>query len=131
MKGVIFSINPQACIVDLTHNVPPRDVADAAFTLLAAYKSFPAGTIHVAVVDPGAADQTTEGGVRIGLQLGEQRLAAERRQSAVRNIRHDDVLTRGHANLAGAVGVGDSRELDQLVGRDANGIALLYGIALL
>jgi len=53
MKGVILSINPHAAIVDITHEIPPQDVAAGAFTLLAAYDVFPAGTIHVAVVDPG------------------------------------------------------------------------------
>src|SRR2546427_7167054 len=53
MKGVILSINPTAQIVDITHEIPPQDIHAAAFNLLAAYKDFPANTIHVAVVDPG------------------------------------------------------------------------------
>lgn len=53
MKGVILSINPQVVIADITHEIPAQDVAAGAFTLLAAYDTFPAGTIHVAVVDPG------------------------------------------------------------------------------
>jgi len=53
MKGVILSINPQAVIVDITHEIPAQDVAAGAFQLLAAYDTFPSGTIHVAVVDPG------------------------------------------------------------------------------
>jgi S-adenosyl-L-methionine hydrolase (adenosine-forming) len=53
MKGAILSTNPDARIVDLTHEVPAQDVAGGAFTLLAAYKSFPNRTVHVAVVDPG------------------------------------------------------------------------------
>jgi S-adenosylmethionine hydrolase len=53
MKGVVLSINPEAQIVDITHEIPPQDILAGAFTLLAAYKSFPAETIHVAVVDPG------------------------------------------------------------------------------
>lgn len=53
MKGVILSHNPAACIVDITHDVPAQDVESAAFTLLAAHRAFPVGTIHVAVVDPG------------------------------------------------------------------------------
>lgn len=53
MKGVILSVNPQASIVDITHEIPAQDIEAAAFTLLAAYSSFPSGTIHVAVVDPG------------------------------------------------------------------------------
>ena len=53
MKGVILNINPQARIVDLSHQVTPHDVADAAYLLKSCYRYFPDGTIHVAVVDPG------------------------------------------------------------------------------
>ena len=53
MKGVILSANPEARIVDLTHQVPPQDIQAGAFNLLACYQDFPAGTIHIAVVDPG------------------------------------------------------------------------------
>ena len=53
VKGVILGANPRALIVDITHDIPPHDIEAAAFTLLAACGSFPAGTIHLAVVDPG------------------------------------------------------------------------------
>jgi S-adenosylmethionine hydrolase len=53
MKGVILSLNPNARIVDITHEIRPQDIAAGAFTLLAAYTAFPAGTVHVVVVDPG------------------------------------------------------------------------------
>lgn len=53
MKGVILSLNPEATFVDITHEIPPQDIQAAAFNLLACYKDFPAGTIHLAVVDPG------------------------------------------------------------------------------
>jgi S-adenosylmethionine hydrolase len=53
MKGVIFSINPEVQIVDITHDIPPQDIEAAAFNLLACYQDFLAATIHVAVVDPG------------------------------------------------------------------------------
>jgi S-adenosylmethionine hydrolase len=53
VKGVILSANPDARIVDITHEIPPQDIEAAAFTLLAACSSFPVGTIHLAVVDPG------------------------------------------------------------------------------
>ena len=53
VKGAILSVNPRAVIVDITHEIPPQDIAAGAFTILAAYKTFPAETIHVAVVDPG------------------------------------------------------------------------------
>jgi S-adenosylmethionine hydrolase len=53
LKGAILSANARAQIIDITHEIPAHDVQAGAFTLLAAYESFPAGTIHVAVVDPG------------------------------------------------------------------------------
>jgi S-adenosyl-L-methionine hydrolase (adenosine-forming) len=53
MKGVILTAHPGATLVDISHEIPPHDVATAAFTLLACYGEFPAGTIHLAVVDPG------------------------------------------------------------------------------
>ena len=53
MKGVILSVNPGAALIDITHNIPPQDIQAAAFTLLACYRSFEQGTIHVAIVDPG------------------------------------------------------------------------------
>jgi hypothetical protein len=53
MKGVILGINQQARIVDLSHNVAPHHIEDAAYLLKASCKYFPDGTVHVAVVDPG------------------------------------------------------------------------------
>jgi hypothetical protein len=53
MKGVILSLNPAATIVDITHQVRPQQVAQAAFLLAQALPYFPRGTIHVVVVDPG------------------------------------------------------------------------------
>ncbi len=53
VKGVILGINPAACLVDLTHAVPPQDVLRGALALEAAYRFFPRGTVHLAVVDPG------------------------------------------------------------------------------
>lgn len=53
MKGVIATICPKATVVDLTHELPPYDVAEAAFVFEEARRWFPKKTIHVAVVDPG------------------------------------------------------------------------------
>jgi hypothetical protein len=53
MKGVILGINREATIVDVTHGVPPGDVLHGAYVLSTAFSSFPKGTVHVAVVDPG------------------------------------------------------------------------------
>jgi S-adenosyl-L-methionine hydrolase (adenosine-forming) len=53
MKGVVIGICPDATLVDVTHDIPPHDVMAGALELAASYKYFPAGTIFVAVVDPG------------------------------------------------------------------------------
>jgi S-adenosylmethionine hydrolase len=53
MKGVIRSIAPEATIVDISHFVPPQDIRKAAYVLFTAYPYYPAGTVHVVVVDPG------------------------------------------------------------------------------
>src|ERR687889_2216544 len=53
MKGVILGICPDVTLVDITHDIPPHDVVTGALELAASYKYFPAGTIFVAVVDPG------------------------------------------------------------------------------
>ena len=53
MKGVILSINPSATIVDLTHQINPQDIVQAAFTIHSGYHYFPKGTVHLIVVDPG------------------------------------------------------------------------------
>jgi len=53
MKGVIAQINAQIMMVDLTHQIPPQDMAAARFSLMNAYLYFPIGTVHLAVVDPG------------------------------------------------------------------------------
>ncbi|MDD5544644.1 MAG: SAM-dependent chlorinase/fluorinase [Acidobacteriia bacterium] len=53
MKGVILSIQPEALIVDLTHNIRPQDLFDGAFLIHQTCRYFPAQTIHCVVVDPG------------------------------------------------------------------------------
>ena len=53
MKGIILSINPNAIIVDLAHNLPKFNIRYAAFVLYTAYKYFPKNTIFVCVIDPG------------------------------------------------------------------------------
>src|SRR5262249_18956299 len=72
MKGVILGICPDATLVDISHDIPPHDVLAGALELAAAYKYFPAGTIFVAVVDPGV------GSSRRGLaaDTGEYRFVA-------------------------------------------------------
>jgi len=68
VKGAILSVNPLAVIADITHEIPPQDIEAAAFTLLASYQTFPAETIHVAVVDPGVGSARRPIVVRTGGQ---------------------------------------------------------------
>ncbi len=53
MKGVILSINPDATIIDITHDIAPQNVEQGAFLFANAAKYFPADAIHIVVVDPG------------------------------------------------------------------------------
>ena len=48
MKGVILGIAPHATIVDITHEIEPQNVAQAAFILRHTWASYPPGTVHVA-----------------------------------------------------------------------------------
>lgn len=57
LKGVIFAINANAQVVDVTHDIKPQDVRSGALVLEQATPWFPPGTIHVAVVDPGVGSQ--------------------------------------------------------------------------
>jgi S-adenosylmethionine hydrolase len=53
MKGVILSICPQATLVDITHEIRPQAVRQAAHVLHSAIPYFPPGVVHLVVVDPG------------------------------------------------------------------------------
>ena len=53
IKGVVLAIAPDATIVDISHAIPPQDIAHGAFVIGSAYRYFRPDTIHVGVVDPG------------------------------------------------------------------------------
>ncbi len=57
MKGVILGINPSARLVDLSHQIPPQNLAYAEFFLSGAIPYFPHDALHVVVVDPGVGTQ--------------------------------------------------------------------------
>lgn len=63
LKGAVLAACREATLVDITHDVPPHAVEEGAFLLEAAYRTFPGGTVFVAVVDPGV------GSARRGLAL--------------------------------------------------------------
>ena len=53
MKGAILKVNPRCKVIDVTHQIGPQDVQRAAFVLKNTYPYYPAGTVHLVVVDPG------------------------------------------------------------------------------
>ena len=68
MKGVIYGITPDAQIVDITHEIPAQDVRTGSIALWRAVPYFPAGTVHIAVIDPGVGTARRP----IAAQLGDQ-----------------------------------------------------------
>lgn len=69
MKGVILSICPQVELVDITHEVRPQGVQQAAYLLSFAARHFPPGTVHLVVVDPGVGTGRRAIGVHSGRAL--------------------------------------------------------------
>ena len=53
MKAVLLHYAADATLIDITHQIYRHDLRSASFTLERAISSFPSGTIHLAVVDPG------------------------------------------------------------------------------
>lgn len=95
MKGVIWSICPRVQIADISHDVPPGQIAAGAFVLASACQYFPRGTIHVAVIDPGVGSRRaalvaqTRAGFFIGPDNGVLSIALEREPPIqVRHLRN-------------------------------------------
>jgi S-adenosylmethionine hydrolase len=53
MKGIILGLAPDTHFVDVMHTVAPQNILEGAFVLAEIIDAFPAGTVHLAVVDPG------------------------------------------------------------------------------
>ncbi len=53
MKGVILKRFRQASVIDLAHDIPAHWPPEAGFWISRAFRYFPDGTVHVAIVDPG------------------------------------------------------------------------------
>ena len=53
MKGIMLTISPSANLIDVSHQITPQDVMEAAFVLRSVVDHYPQGTVHLAVVDPG------------------------------------------------------------------------------
>ena len=52
MKGVILNIEPEVRIIDITHNIEPQNILQAARVLNATFSWYPKKTIHIVIVDP-------------------------------------------------------------------------------
>lgn len=83
MKGVILSINPNATLIDVTHEIQKFNVRMGAFVLASVASYFPKGTIHLAVIDPGVGTERraiviqTKQGYFVGPDNGVLILAAQ------------------------------------------------------
>ena len=66
LKGVIWGICPEAQIADITHSITPQNISEGAIALWRAYAFFPAGTVHIAVVDPGVGTERRSIAARLG-----------------------------------------------------------------
>jgi S-adenosyl-L-methionine hydrolase (adenosine-forming) len=116
MKGVVLALCPQAVLVDITHEVPPFDVAAGAFALAQAAPLYPAGSIHVAVVDPGVGGERHDlvveagGAFFIGPDNGVLSLAARgprvAHQIAAPGFRREPVCPTFHGRDVFAVAAG-------------------------
>jgi S-adenosylmethionine hydrolase len=53
MKGVILGLAPDVTLVDISHDIAPQDIPEAAFVIYTAYRYFPRDTVHLIVIDPG------------------------------------------------------------------------------
>jgi hypothetical protein len=68
MKGVIYGLCPGAQIIDLTHDIAPQNVLEAALFVAGSTPFFPPGTIHTVVVDPGVGTERKPLVARVGEQ---------------------------------------------------------------
>lgn len=57
IKARILSTNPGIRMVDITHRLPPFDIAHAAFVLRSVFRDFPKGTVHLVGVNAVATDK--------------------------------------------------------------------------
>ncbi len=69
MKGIIWEIAPKVQISDISHQIQPQNVRQAAETLARVFPYFGDGTVHVAVVDPGVGTRRRAIAAQIGTQF--------------------------------------------------------------
>lgn len=64
MKGVARSTAPEVQVTDLTHEIPPYNIWEAAYRLSQTYRYWPVGTVFVSVIDPGVGSERKSIAVR-------------------------------------------------------------------
>ncbi|MFZ0996091.1 MAG: S-adenosyl-l-methionine hydroxide adenosyltransferase family protein [Acidimicrobiales bacterium] len=69
LEGAIAGVAPQLRVVTVTHGIPPHDIGAGAYWLAASAPSFPPGTVHCAVVDPGVGTDRPLVAARVDRQL--------------------------------------------------------------
>lgn len=69
MKGAVWRVCPEARLVDVSHDVAPQDVMEAAWVLGQALPYYPEGTVHLVVVDPGVGTARRALAARLGPHL--------------------------------------------------------------
>jgi S-adenosyl-L-methionine hydrolase (adenosine-forming) len=112
MKGVILTINPNATLIDVTHNVEKFNIRMGAFMLASAALYFPKGTVHLAVVDPGVGTERrailieTNLGFFVGPDNGVLALAAQNQ-----GIKHIYQLTNPRFMLPKVCGTFHGRDV--------------------
>ena len=116
MKGVIYSIDPDAKIVDLCHDIQPQSIIEASWILKNNYKYFPKDAVFCCVVDPGVGTERKALGVKTnnyyfvtpdnGLlweALKQQRIVDIRQipvpEDASRTFQGRDVFAKAAANI--------------------------------
>lgn len=99
VKGVALTVYPDVRLIDITHGIEPYNIHEGAVTLWLAAREFPAGTVFVAVVDPGVgterrplAVQTADGKVFVGPDNGIFTLVMQ--EFGVASVRH--IINRGY-----------------------------------
>lgn len=92
VKGVILGIAPAATIVDITHQITPYEIGEAAFIIAETHKHFPAKSVHVVIVDPGVGTARrpilveSGGQYFLGPDNGVLSMVYQRRLSKVREV---------------------------------------------
>jgi S-adenosyl-L-methionine hydrolase (adenosine-forming) len=69
MKAVMLGIAPDVRLVDVSHQIPPQDIMAGAWVVRNSSMHFPAGTIHLVVVDPGVGTKRNPVVIRIKDQI--------------------------------------------------------------